>query len=226
MVILTKFLFINAAWFNDEKTSIFRSKPILTFADDSANPLASVKITKKFRHVYAYQTKKVVLISHMPFCMLKKVIHKFLGPVSILLKNINSFFKFEEKSLALNRESCNFITPEGLCQILDLHKITRHRKYFPSKLKIKGYHKTDDKFPKKPSEDLCWTHPTPHRTRIHWLDRQIVRKQLYIMPTYHYVQNQEKLMIQSRENGQKPQFGQLFDNFEVKYLQIASFSEK
>ena len=46
------------------------------------------------------------------------------------------------------------------------------------------------------------------------------------MPTYHYVQNQEKLMIQSRENGQKPQFGQLFDNFEVKYLQIASFSEK
>ena len=46
------------------------------------------------------------------------------------------------------------------------------------------------------------------------------------MPTYHYVQNQEKLMIQSRENGQKPQFGQLFDNFKVKYLQIASFSEK
>ena len=46
------------------------------------------------------------------------------------------------------------------------------------------------------------------------------------MPTYHYVQNQEKLMIQSRENGQKPQFGQLFDNFEVKYLQSASFSEK
>ena len=32
--------------------------------------------------------------------------------------------------------------------------------------------------------------------------------------------------MQSRENGQKPQFGQLFDNFEVKYLQIANFSEK
>ena len=33
-------------------------------------------------------------------------------------------------------------------------------------------------------------------------------------------------MIQSRENGQKPQFGQFFDDFEVKYLQIANFSEK
>ena len=44
-------------------------------------------------------------------------------------------------------------------------------------------------------------------TRIHWLDQRIVRKQLDIMPTYHYVQNQEKLMIQSRENGQKPHLG-------------------
>ena len=33
-------------------------------------------------------------------------------------------------------------------------------------------------------------------------------------------------MMQSRENGQKPQFGQFFDGFEVKYLQIAIFSEK
>ena len=42
------------------------------------------------------------------------------------------------------------------------------------------------------------------------------------MPTYHYVENQEKLMMQSRENGPKPQFEQLFfDDFEVKYLQIA-----
>ena len=46
------------------------------------------------------------------------------------------------------------------------------------------------------------------------------------MPTYHYVQNQEKLMMQSRENGQKHQFGQFFDDFEVKSLQIANFSEK
>ena len=45
------------------------------------------------------------------------------------------------------------------------------------------------------------------------------------MPTYHYVQNQEKLIRQDRENGQKPQFGQFFDDFEVKYLQIACFSE-
>ena len=42
------------------------------------------------------------------------------------------------------------------------------------------------------------------RTRIHWLDQRIVRKQLDIMPTYHYVQNQGKQMMQSRENGQKP----------------------
>ena len=42
------------------------------------------------------------------------------------------------------------------------------------------------------------------------------------MPTYHYVQNQGKLMMQSRENDQKPQFGQFFDNFEVN----ANFSEK
>ena len=46
------------------------------------------------------------------------------------------------------------------------------------------------------------------------------------MPTYHYVQNQENLMIQSRENGQKPQFGQFLDNFEAEYLEITNFSEK
>ena len=45
------------------------------------------------------------------------------------------------------------------------------------------------------------------------MDRRIVRKQLDIMPTYHYVQNQGNLMIQSRENGQKPQFGQFLDDF-------------
>ena len=33
-------------------------------------------------------------------------------------------------------------------------------------------------------------------------------------------------MMQSRENGQKPQFKQFFDDFEVKYLQIGNFSEK
>ena len=46
------------------------------------------------------------------------------------------------------------------------------------------------------------------------------------MPTYNSVQNQGKLMIQSWETGQKPQFGQFFDDFEVRYLQIANFSEK
>ena len=52
------------------------------------------------------------------------------------------------------------------------------------------------------------------------------KKQLDNMPTYHYVQNQGKLMIQSQEKDQKPQFGQFFYDFEVKYFQIASFSEK
>ena len=33
------------------------------------------------------------------------------------------------------------------------------------------------------------------------------------MPTYHYVQNQGKLMMQSRENGQKQKFGQFFGDF-------------
>ena len=44
--------------------------------------------------------------------------------------------------------------------------------------------------------------------RICWMDQRIVRKQRDIMPTYHYVQNQGKLTMQSRENGQKPQFEQ------------------
>ena len=43
------------------------------------------------------------------------------------------------------------------------------------------------------------------------------------MPTYHYEQNQEKLMMQSRENGQKPQFGQFYDDFEVKYPKLQIF---
>ena len=43
------------------------------------------------------------------------------------------------------------------------------------------------------------------------------------MPTYHSVQNQGKLMMQSRENGEKPQFGQFFDDFEVKYIQSQIF---
>ena len=46
------------------------------------------------------------------------------------------------------------------------------------------------------------------------------------MATYHSVQNQGKLIMQSRENGQKPRFRQFVDNYEVKYLQITIFSEK
>ena len=32
--------------------------------------------------------------------------------------------------------------------------------------------------------------------------------------------------MQSRENGQKPQFGQFFDDFEAIYFEITIFSEK
>ena len=46
------------------------------------------------------------------------------------------------------------------------------------------------------------------------------------MSNYHYVQNQQKLMMQSQENDQKPQFGHFFDNFEVKYSPMGNFSEK
>ena len=56
------------------------------------------------------------------------------------------------------------------------------------------------------------------------MDQRIVRKKLDIMPTYHYVQNQGKLMMQSWGNGPKAQFGQFFDNFEVKCVQIVNFS--
>ena len=45
------------------------------------------------------------------------------------------------------------------------------------------------------------------------------------MFTYHYLENQGKLMMQSRENGQKPQFEQFFDDFEVNYFKIEKFSE-
>ena len=46
------------------------------------------------------------------------------------------------------------------------------------------------------------------------------------MPTYHYVQNQGKLIMQSQENGQKLQFGQFSDDFQAKCLEISNFSEK
>ena len=35
--------------------------------------------------------------------------------------------------------------------------------------------------------------------------------------------NQGKLIMQSRQNGKKSQFGQFFDDFEIRYLQIANF---
>ena len=45
------------------------------------------------------------------------------------------------------------------------------------------------------------------KTRIQWLDRRIVRKQLDIMPTCRYVENQGRAITQSRENDQKPPLG-------------------
>ena len=62
-----------------------------------------------------------------------------------------------------------------------------------------------------------------HTTKIIHHHQRIVRKQLDIMPTYYYVQNKGKIMMQSQENGQKPQFGQFFGDFEFKYLDIANF---
>ena len=55
------------------------------------------------------------------------------------------------------------------------------------------------------------------------MDRRTVKKQLDIMRTY--VQNQGKLIMQSRENSQKPNLGNILQ-FKVKYLQIANFSKE
>ena len=52
-------------------------------------------------------------------------------------------------------------------------------------------------------------------TRIHWLDRRIVRKQLDIMPWWCKVEKMAKNLNLGN-----------FDNFKVKYLQIWIFSEK
>ena len=46
------------------------------------------------------------------------------------------------------------------------------------------------------------------------------------MPTYYYVQNQGKQIMQSQENGQKFQFGQFSDDFQAKYLEISNFYKK
>ena len=60
------------------------------------------------------------------------------------------------------------------------------------------------------------------------------------MPTYHYVQNQEKLIIESwematkfnlgnfrtEEMAENLNLGNFFDDFEAKYLEIANFSKK
>ena len=62
-------------------------------------------------------------------------------------------------------------------------------------------------------KQICDQAKVNDETRIKWLERRIVRKQLDIMSAYHYVQNQGKLMMQSRENAQKPQFGQFFWRF-------------
>ena len=62
------------------------------------------------------------------------------------------------------------------------------------------------------------------RTRIVQY-RQIVTKQLDIMLSYHYVENQGKLIMQGRENGPKPQFrGQISSNckffWKIGFIQI------
>ena len=62
--------------------------------------------------------------------------------------------------------------------------------------------------------------------RVHWLDRRILRKQLDIKPAYNYVQNQRKLMMQSRENGQKPQFVEFFWRFRGQTSRNCKFFRK
>ena len=46
------------------------------------------------------------------------------------------------------------------------------------------------------------------------------------MSTYHYVENQGKLIMRNQENYQEPQSGQFFDDFKVKNLKITNFAEK
>ena len=46
------------------------------------------------------------------------------------------------------------------------------------------------------------------------------------MPSYHYVQNQEKLIIESWEMTKNLNLDNFFDDFEAKYLEIANFSKK
>ena len=48
---------------------------------------------------------------------------------------------------------------------------------------------------------------------------------LDIMPVYHHMQNQQKLMTQSPENGQKPHFEPNFDHFWPFQAQIIFFSK-
>ena len=56
------------------------------------------------------------------------------------------------------------------------------------------------------------------------MDRRTVKKQLDIMRTY--VQNQGKLIMQSRENSQKPQSGHFFGRFGGQISPNCNFSEK
>ena len=75
---------------------------------------------------------------------------------------------------------------QQICKI----KLTKQKKNFPSR---KLYNNIT-------SIVLCLLRFC-RKTRIHLLDRRIVRKQLDIMPTYHYVKNQGKLIMQYLENG-------------------------
>ena len=66
--------------------------------------------------------------------------------------------------------------------------------------------------------------PTYHYALTGALERRKVRKQLDIMPTYHYVQNQGKLMMQSQKKAKNLNLAN-FLTVEVKYIQIVNFSE-
>ena len=99
---------------------------------------------------------------------------------SLILKHHNSFQNWD------NRKATHSFAPKPL--IFNLRQEV---------WKFNDIHVSSSS-PKTDLETSFW-----NLRRIHWLDRRIVRKQLDIMTTSLYVQNQGKLIKQCRENGQK-----------------------
>ena len=56
--------------------------------------------------------------------------------------------------------------------------------------------------------------------------RNIILCARMLLLNQEYIDWTGELMMQSRENGEKPQLGQFFEDIEAIYLEIANFSEK